>query len=180
MAFMPPGLGPGFGGGIPANWTLLLLARSAVRANRLMAERWESLVETYPDQVEELAVVFGTVLRGRHPDVAAHHRRDRLEFAHQDGSSLLLEIGEPLRAPLGWGGVRLTARRPGGEVRLPARDLFLTFARGGQPEWVARLGGFPLHRAALVDAAVAEHLSDLVFGPANHSGTPPTPQIPTM
>ncbi len=163
----PPRARPGGGGagGRPPGWVVISLAVGAARANRLMAEHWESLVETYPDQVEHLAVLFGSVLRRTNPDAAARHRRDRLEFGRSEDGLLALAIGEPLRGALGWGGAAIEARRAGSALRLPVQELFLAFARGAQPEWVARLGGFPLHRAVVVEERVVGHLARLVFGP---------------
>ena len=163
------------GTGVPAGWVLVYLGFAAARANRLREARWESLVETYPDHVEQLGVTFGKLLRVHYPQVMSHHRRDRLEFndAAAD-TTLALRINEPLRSGLGWGGASLEATRGGAALSLPVRQLFLCFARGHEPEWVARMSGFPFHRAAVVNETVAAHVAARVFGaPAGAQVTAP-------
>lgn len=162
-----------WGPAAPVGWTLVYLTFTAMRTARLMEARWEALVEEYPDQVEFLATTFGQVMRQEHPEVGSHHSPGHIAFETAAGDrTLVLHLQEPVRTRLGWGGATLEAHRAGRPVRLVAHDLFLTFARSHAPEWVARMGGWPGHRAAIVDPAVARHIAVAVFGPA------PAPQPP--
>lgn len=148
--------------------TLLALRYGAavLRAQRLMDERWEQLVETYPDRLEDLEVAFGHHLRTRYPEVRAAHHRGRLEFVGSEGAGqhLVMELGEPLRTPFGWGGLRLEAMRDGVAVPLPASELFLTLLRGTDPEWMARSGGPLVHRLIVADERFVVGVAQKTFG----------------
>jgi hypothetical protein len=131
---------------------------------RRIEEAWEELAAAYPDDVAGLARTFGQYLATAHPEVRAHHGERRVEFAAGPEDRLVLETDEPLRTSRGWGGAHLQGWRGGRRVALPGADLYLTFARGLHPEWVARWPGIPPRRALVNDAFVA-HVAGMVFGP---------------
>ena len=151
--------------------TVFVLAPGSLRARRLAEQRWERLVEAYPDHLQDLETTFGRHLHEQHPSVRSDHSRERLRFAG-GGARLEMALDEPLRRPLGWGGVRLRAWRGEAPLRLPATDLFLTLLRGNEPEWVAQVRGFPLHRLIVIDAAAVAHLCTTVFAAPAKPGVP--------
>ncbi len=160
------GLDPFVGMRLP--YTTLLALRfgaAAIRARRAVDARWEHLVETYPDRLEALEVAFGRHLREHYPEVRSAHGKAQLTFAHGDGRRLSMEIAEPIRGDLGWGGLNLTAWHGESPVRLAASELLLTLLRGVEPEWMARAArGRLVHRLIVVDGAFVANVSRQVFG----------------
>jgi len=134
------------------------------RAQQRIDSAFDELAAAYTDDVEQLERTFGVYLRSRHPQVAAAHGKDRLEFRDDAQSRLVLQLQEPVRTPLGWGGARLQGWRQGQVVALPASDLFLTFARGLHPEWVAHWPTGWRRRLAVVNDSFVAHAADSVFG----------------
>ncbi len=159
------GLGPFAAARLPYT-TLVALSfgAAALRAQRLMEQRWEQLVETYPERLEDLEVAFGRHLHERYPQVRSAHTKTRLVYERSDAGRLVMELGEPLRTPLGWGGLRLDAWHGETALPLPVSELLLTLLRGGEPEWMARTGGWLVHRLTIVDAAFIEDVSRRAFG----------------
>jgi len=157
--------------------TVFFLTPAYLRAQRLAEARWERLVEAYDEHVDQLELLFGRHLREHYPAVRSHHEPGRLRYADEQ-NALELQIGEPVRRPLGWGGAALSGLHGGSPLRLPLREVFLTLVRGRDPEWVSPLRGFPAHRLAVVNDTVVSHLCGLVFGaPANQSaGFEPGPR----
>ena len=130
---------------------------------RRIEEAWEELAAAYPDDVAALGRGFGQYLAAHHPAVRSHHEEKIVAFAGEAGARLVIEMDEPVRSRRGWGGAHLRAWRGGVPVALPGRDLYLTFARGLHPEWVARWPG-PVPRRALVNDAFIAHIAERVFG----------------
>jgi hypothetical protein len=127
---------------------------------------WDELAAAYPDDLEALERSFGLHLRARYPAVRSQHSPGRVEFADRSaGGRLVLDLGEPVRTRRGWGGARLSAWRGDRAVRLPGGLLYLTFARGLRPEWVAAWPGFP-PRMAVVNEAFVAHAAAATFGDA--------------
>lgn len=152
--------------GAPPGYVLIVVSLSLqARAQRRIDDGFDELAGAYADDVEHLERTFGLYLRDHHPRVAAAHGKDRLEFRDDGGASLVLELTEPLRGPLGWGGARLQGWRQGKRVALPATDLFLTLARGLHPEWVAHWPGAWRRRLAVVNEQFIAHAAELIFGP---------------
>ncbi len=162
---MNGGFGWAMARGMPMSvMTIYFLSPAYFAAKRLADARWERLVEAYPDHLEALEVTFGHFLRENLPDVRSNHSKERLSY-EADGVRLEMGLNEPVRRPLGWGGVQLRGWRAETPVALPVSDLFLTLARGSHPEWVGRLSGFPVHRLAMVDDAMVTHVCRAVFAP---------------
>lgn len=160
-----PSLGPLAAARLPYTTLIALSFGTAVmRARQRMEARWEHLVASYPDRLDDLEVAFGRHLRDRYPEVRSAHGRTHLVFERADGHRLVMDLAEPLRTPLGWGGLRLSARRGETAAPLPAPDLFLTLLRGIEPEWVAYAGGRLVHRLILADKVFVEDVARRVFG----------------
>lgn len=165
-------MGYGFGGGLGGFgnglfryelFTVLFLSPAYFRAQGT-GGRWEHLVETYGERIDELEVQFGRYLRENWPAVRSKHDKQVLRFLDDDHDQRLeFHLDDPVRRPLGWGGARLQAWRGEHEVRLPVQDLFLTFARGGMPEWVAQVQGWPVHRMAVANNALVAHVCQTAF-----------------
>lgn len=171
MAMAP--LYGGIGGVMPGRMVEVNLWVARGRCRRLAQSAWDVLFADYPYHVERLETTLGTAMAQAHPRVRSRHARNRVEFRDPDtGRSLTLRVDpQPALEKWGWAAAALQGESADGPVPLAIHKLFLTFARGtAQPEWIGRLDGRHLHRGALLDEAVAQHLADQVFGPS--VGTP--------
>lgn len=153
------------GPGLAALTLVLIYPGAALRAERNAAARWEELIQEYPDRLEGLEVTFGRWLRAHQPAVGSAHAPGRLEFRGAGDLRLTLQLAEPVRTALGWGGARLQGWRGAEAIPLPVADLFLTLARGREPEWVGRAGRrLWRHRLAVVDDLLVAAVCRAVFG----------------
>ncbi len=137
---------------------------------RRIDKAWDELAGAYRDDLEDLERTFGLHLRSRYPQVRSKHEKGFLHYVDGEGNRLTLELAEATRNRHGWGGARLRGWRHGREVSLPGGHLYLTFARGLHPEWVALWTRFPWRRVVVVNDAFVAHTAATVFGNGSPAG----------